>query len=203
MGEIVLTASPRNLQGKFRDKGFIPGIIYGRGIDTTPVKFNEKAVRKAISDGGSSARVWVEFDESKKFGFIREVQWHLTKDQLVHIDVQLVPKNQEINLQIPIFYKGIDQLRSKQLRLHINKAEIDAKGKMGIMPDLVEVDVSGFKLGESISLTSFNLHNEIVVNDNDEEAFATVVQLETISEEELETSDMDANKEPALVGETI
>lgn len=191
MGEVVLNASSRNVHVKFREKGFIPGIIYGREENTTAVKFEEKAVRKAISGSSSSARVWVEIDNSKKFGFIREVQWHLTKDQLLHIDVQLVPKNQEISLQIPIHYKGMDELRPNQLRLHINKTEIDAKGKMGLMPDIIEVDVSSLKLGDNINITSFKLHSEIVVNHSEDEVFASVVQLEKVSDEDLEISSPD------------
>lgn len=92
MEELVLKASKRALQKKFREPGFVPGIVYGYKLETTPVKFEELAIRRLFSSG-SGSKVWIKLDDQpQQQGLIKEVQWHLTKDKLVHIDVQLASK---------------------------------------------------------------------------------------------------------------
>ena len=202
MGQVTLNTKQRNTQGKFRNHGFIQGVVYGYKVESTAVQFDERDVRKAISTNGSNAKVWIkQGTEEKKFGFLKEIQRHITKDQIVHVDVQLVGKDQEINIQIPIWFKGYEALQSKGLRLQINKTEVDALGKMLLMPDLLEIDVSAKELNDTITISDLNLDKGIKVNDDADEVYASIVHLEEISSEDLESDNPDEMKEPALIGE--
>ena len=136
MEDIILEAIERKQQvGKFREIGFVPGVIYGDGITAaTSVKFEEKALRKVITSHGSHAKLWIKYNDNKKFGFIREVQRQPMTGNLIHLDVQIVSKDHEIKRLIPIVFKGEDDLKGKQLQLQINKSEISVFGKMALMP---------------------------------------------------------------------
>ncbi len=202
MGEIQLNASVREASKKFREPGFVPGVVYGYNVETTSVKFDEKDLRKAIVSGGANARVWVKIGrKAKKFGFIKEVQKKLLKDQIQHVDIQLVSKDQEINMSIPIQFKGVEQLRSKQLMLNIQKSDINAVGKMEYLPDSLEIDVSEMELNDAITIESFNLHNSVRVNDSSETVYGLITGLEQFSSEDLETETVDEMPEPEVIGE--
>jgi large subunit ribosomal protein L25 len=169
----------------------VPGVIYGDSITAAAsVKFEEKAIKKVISNHGSHAKLWIKYNDNKKFGFIREVQRQPMTGNLIHLDIQIVSKDHEIKRQIPIVVKGEDDLKGKQLQLQINKSEIAIFGKMALMPDTIFVDVSDKDLGDTITLNNFEL-DALLKNEDEDTVFGVIVNLrnqlveeEVVEEEE-------------------
>ncbi|MBB6624537.1 50S ribosomal protein L25 [Clostridium gasigenes] len=179
MEKNILNAFERTTKSKrFKENGFIAGVIYGDNVkEATSVKFEESSLRKILGKHGSNAKVWVKYGEGKKFGFIKEIQRHPVTAKITHIDVQLVSKNHEIKLQLPIEFKGEKNLVANLLKLNIQKTEIDVFGKMALMPDVVVIDVSEKELGDTITIKNFNLDKEIKISDNEDEIYATITRL--------------------------
>ena len=177
MKEIILEATDRIKQpGKFKEEGFVPGVLYGDGVDkATSVKFNTIALKKILSSHGSNAKVWINHNNSKKFGFVKEVQKDAVSEKIIHIDVQMVSKDHEIKLQLPIFYRGEEELKNRQLVMQTYKSEIGVFGKMALMPDTIYVDVSDKKLGDTITVSNFNLDSMLEINEKDDLIFGIVV----------------------------
>lgn len=196
MEEIILNAFERTAGNKkFKEDGFIAGVIYGDSVkEATSVKFELLPLRKILAKHGSNAKVWVKLGEDKKFGFIKEIQRHPVTAKINHIDVQLVSQDHEIKLQLHIAFKGEEALTAKILQLQIHKSDIDVFGKMGLMPDGLSIDVSEKELGDTITIKDFNLNKEIKVNDREDEVYAAVVQLK---EEEAEP-EAEATEEVAV-----
>ena len=164
---------------KFKEDGFIAGVIYGDNAkEATSVKFEELPLRKILGKHGSNAKVWVKYGEDKKFGFIKEIQRHPVSAKINHVDIQLVSQNHEIKLQLPISFKGEENVVDNLLKLNIHKAEIDVFGKMSLMPDVVNVDVSQKKLGDTITIKDFDLDKQIKVTDKEDEIYAAITQLD-------------------------
>ena len=186
MEKVILNAFERTAGNKkFREDGFIAGVIYGDSVKkATSVKFELLPLRKILAQHGSNAKVWVKLGEDKMFGFIKEIQRHPVTAKINHIDVQLVSKNHEIKLIIPISFKGEELLITKQLQLQIHKSGVDVFGKMGLMPDALTIDVSEKELGDTITIKNFELDKEIRVNDKEDEIYAAIIQLKEEAEEE-------------------
>lgn len=201
MEEITLYASERPIKsGKFKEPGFIPGVLYGDNIqEAISVKFDESNLRKTISRHGAHAKVWIQYNNSKKFGFIKDLQKHPVSHKLLHIDVQLVSRDHEVKMQLPIVFKGEDGLRNKQLLLHVHKAAVDVVGKVDSMPDAITVDVSNKEQGDTITSNDFDLNQEIKIT-TDEEVYGTISVLKTQTLEELtEDAALEANEAPTEV----
>lgn len=179
MEENILDAYERSAGSKkVKENGFIPGVIYGDTLTKAhTVNFQEALIKKVLSKHGANAKVSIKYGDSKKYGFIKDIQRHPVTAKIIHIDVQLVSKNHEIKFQLPVIYKGEEKLASKQLYLQVYKAEIDVFGKMDLMPDCVSVDVSEKELGASITIKDFQLDDQIKINNNQEEIFALVTHL--------------------------
>lgn len=193
MEEIFLQAIEREKQhGKFRDKGFVPGALYGDNVsESILVKFDELGLKKVIASHGSNAKVWIMLNNNKKFGFIKEVQKHPVTAKLIHISVQIVSKDHKLKLQIPIVFKGQDDLKQRQLQLQVYKSEITVLGKLDLMLDAIYVDVSEMLLGDSISLNSFNLDKHLKVSEKEETVFGVINNIkiqpiDTVDEAETE-----------------
>lgn len=179
MKQVILNATERTKKTKkFKEEGFIPGVIYGDSIaKTDSVKFEEVPLKKILSKHGSNVKLWVKLGEDKKFGFIKEIQRHPVTNKIIHLDVQLVSKNHEIKLQIPITFKGEEELRKRELQFQNHKSQIEVLGKIDLIPEVISVDLSERNLGDVITLKDFNLDKQLKIHDKIEEVYGTITKL--------------------------
>ncbi|MFZ3172731.1 MAG: 50S ribosomal protein L25 [Carboxydocellales bacterium] len=186
MEETILNAMERSTEARrFRESGYIPGVLYGDNISKTiPVKFETSEVRKILAKHGSNAKVWVKHGDNKSFGFIKEVQRNAITRQFCHIDVHLVSQNHEVKMQIPIIFKGRESLKQKILLLQVYKSELEVFGKASLMPDVAVVDVSEKELGDTININDFNLDKQIKITDSKDEVYGIISQQSGQSVEE-------------------
>lgn len=184
MEEMILNAMDRPLKhGRFKEKGYIAGILYGDGIaEAKPVKFQETNLMKIIDKHGPHAKIWVTYDGTKKFGLLKAVQKYYLSSAITHIDVQIVSKVHEIKMKLPINFKGDDLLKKRQLQLQIYKSEIDVLGRMDIMPDSIDTNVSAKELGDTITIKDFNLNKKIKVIDKEDEIYGTIMHTKAVEE---------------------
>lgn len=187
MEQIILNAVKREKGNKkFKEEGFLPGVIYGDSIaKADSVKFVETELKKILTLHGSNVKLWIQCGESKKFGLIKEIQRHPVTNKITHIDIQLVSKDHEIKLQIAIIFKGESALAKKQLQLQVHKSEIDVVGKIDSVPEAIHVDVSEKNPGDTITSKDFELGEGIKI-DKENEVYATItrVVIEEVEEEE-------------------
>ncbi|MCB2293813.1 50S ribosomal protein L25 [Clostridium algoriphilum] len=186
MEKIILNAFERPVTNKrFREDGFIAGVIYGgNDKEATSVKFELVALKKILQKHGSNAKVYIQYGEDKKFGFIKEIQRHPVSAIINHIDVQLVSLDQEVKLQLRIAFKGEEGLVTKRLQLQVQKSEIDVFGKMVIMPDALSVDISQKVFGDTITIKDFDLDSQIKVTDEEDQVYASIIEAKEQEEEE-------------------
>lgn len=199
MEKVILDAFER-IPGnkKFKEDGFIAGVIYGDKIkEAISVKFELVPLKKILGKHGSNAKVWVKFGEDKKFGFIKAIQRHPVSAIINHIDVQIVSLDQEIKLQLPIAFKGEANLIDNILQLQVQKSDIDVTGVMAIMPDAVSVDVAEKKLGDTITIKDFDLDKKIKITDEEDQVYAIVIAMKEKVEEEEEEEEVTEETEVA------
>ena len=185
MEEIILKAMTRSEKPKtVRNAGFIPGVLCGPGTVSTSVQFESVALNKIIAKHGTNAKLWVELGTEKKFGFISEVQKHPVEAKVIHISIQLVSKDQNIKMQLPITFRGHAELENKLLQIQVYKSEIEVEGKAELMPDEAVVDVSEKQSGDNITAIDFHLPSEIRILDPVQEVYAAIkANKEDVAEE--------------------
>jgi len=188
MEQVILNALERVKGNKrFKEDGFIAGVMYGEGsTEATSVKFELVPLKKILGKHGSNAKVVVKYGEDEKIGFIKEIQRHPVTAKITHIDVQLVSKDQEIKLQLRIAFNGEEGLISKRLQLQVQKPEIDVLGKMAIMPDAVSIDISEKEFGDTITIKDFVLDEQIKITDDEDQVYASITQMKEEEEEPVE-----------------
>ncbi len=186
MEQVILNVEPREKTSKkFKEEGFIPAVIYGNGSkEATSVKIQEIALKKILSKHGSNVKLWVACGEDKKFGFIKEIQRQPVTNKIRHIDVQLVSRDKDVKIQIPIIFDGEEALKKVQLQLQIRKAFVEVFGKIDLMPDVIRVDVSAKERNDTITFEQFKLDENLKSADKDDEVYGTITSF--IIEEEVE-----------------
>lgn len=186
MEQIILDVEQRvNKTRKFREEGFVPGVVYGgKSEKAESIKVKEIALKKILSKHGMNAKLGIQFGDEKKSGFIKEIQRQPLTNKIVHIDIQFVSKDQNVKLQVPIVFKGEEELVSKQLQLNVNKQEAEVLGKIDLIPEVIHVDVSQKNAGDTITFKELNLDESIKSHDKLDEVYAAVTNL--VIEKEIE-----------------
>jgi large subunit ribosomal protein L25 len=110
--DITLTAKPREIIGKqvrgLRREGWVPGIVYGRDIESTAVQMAVDEITDIYQQAGSSTMIGVKIEGHRKTypAFIREVQRDLFTYDLLHVDLEVVDLQRPINANVPIVLVG-------------------------------------------------------------------------------------------------
>lgn len=86
---ISITAEPRSVIGKkvkqLRKEGWIPAVIYGKS-DPTHVQLENGPLRRALRVVGTTQLVDLVVGGKKTTVLTREIQQHVTRGDLIHID---------------------------------------------------------------------------------------------------------------------
>lgn len=171
-----------------REAGEIPGVIYRSGGDAIPIAVDAKALRQAVSgSGGLHALMDVTVDSSRtpKAAIIKDLQLDAVRDRVVHIDFHEIPLDQKISTQVPVHLTGqaagvnmggVLSQPTHQLNVSVLPTEI---------PELIEVDVSGLEIGDSVRLSEISIPDGVELLDDPETTMLASVSA-PIAEEELE-----------------
>ncbi len=198
MEETILTAGKRDRKGgKFREQGYIAGVIYGdKAGASNPVKFKSSDLHQILKSHGRNARVTVLYDNTKKLGFIKEIQKDPLSQQITHVDVQVVSRDQEVKLQVPLIFSGEEELSARQLLLMVVKPEVTVLGTMDAVPEAIAVDVAQLNAGDSITVGNLTIDPQLKVSEREDVVFASINYMPVQpAEEEEEEKPVEAEAE--------
>jgi large subunit ribosomal protein L25 len=163
MKSVALEASVRDSVRKksalnsMRKEGSVPGILYGGEINTN-IAVNEIAFGKLINTPEVHI-VELNIEGKKVKAVIRDVQFHPVSDKPIHIDFYEVFEDKAMTMGIPVRVVGNSigikngGKRSDKLRKLVLKALPND------MPDVVEVDITKLKIGQSIKVQDISIEN--------------------------------------------
>lgn len=196
MEETILKATMRTESPKkAREAGFTPGVLNEHDTTSTSVQFDTPTLIKVIAKHGPNAKIWVEMDKKKRFGFVKEVQRHPVEGKIIHVAIQLMSKDQDVKMRLPIAFHGRDELEHRLLHVHVYKTEMEVVAKATLMPDVVIADVSKKEEGDSITLADFKLPKELRVLDAENEVYAMIRVKKEMPVEEPEVATPEAGAE--------
>src|ERR1700722_17242053 len=102
MAEITLVAQTGRVTGspasrRLRRAGSIPAVVYGHGIDPVSVSVDGRELRHALSgDAGLNQLLDVSVDGHSHLALARELQRHPVRNTVVHVDFQVVSRDQVV-----------------------------------------------------------------------------------------------------------
>jgi large subunit ribosomal protein L25 len=157
--ELELNAQVREKTGKklktFREKGFIPAVVYGPGHKPISVQVNYDEFRRIFEQAGESTLIKLKVgDQTPKNVLIHDFARDPISDETIHIDFYQVRMDKPITAEVPLVFEGeapaVKNLEGVLVK-NITEVEIEALPK-----DLlheIKVDIS--------SLDSFDKHVKI------------------------------------------
>ena len=203
--DLELTLDAREAQGKankrLRREGFVPGVVYGKGEDSTNVQVEAKTFEVLYRAAGKTSVVKFRLPGASRAtsGFIKSVQRHPLSGRALHVDYYLVNLKVEMEVDVPLIFTGeAPAVEATGGTLLHNLSSIHVKALPTDIPHEIVVDVSVLKsLDVAIHVRDLNLNRDLVtVMTDGETQVATVVPPRVEEEPEPEVEE-----ETELVGE--
>lgn len=143
-----------------RQKGLIPGVIYGGTSEPENVNVDGHALFLHVNTGHFLTTLFNLDIAGKKTRVIpRDLQLDPVTDFPVHVDFMRLEEGATVRLSIPVRFKGQDVSPGlkKGGTLNIVRHEIALICPAETIPNTIDVDVSGLDINESIHIKTLDL----------------------------------------------
>ena len=159
-----------------RNEGKLPAVLYGKGIETTPLFVSLKDFKKIWKDAGESTIINLQNEDDKKpVGvLIHEVSVDPMKDEPLHVDFYKVEMNKPIRAMIHLAFDGVSPA-VKNLGAVLVKVlrEIEIEALPKNLPHEIKVDISKLtELGSQIAVDDLEIPEGVKVILKKEEVVA-------------------------------
>lgn len=188
---LVIDAEPRAVVGKkvkqLRREGLVPAVIYGIN-DPITIQMDNILLRRVLRRAGTTNLINISVGSDTRTVLAREIQQHLTRGDLIHVDFQEVDLKVKITAEATLVLVGRSQMMEDALGsdvLALNSVEIEA------LPDdliaEIEVDVSQMESAdEPIYVSDLPVPDGVVILTDPETAVARFEYARPEEEEEEE-----------------
>lgn len=166
---LKLAAEARDRAGKgasraFRRQGRIPAVIYGSGKPATSIHMAENQLMKLLNTGFfMNSVVQITVGKEKYHTLPRDVQFHPVTDRPLHVDFLRIAEDELVTVNLPVQFINEDD--SPGLKrggvLNVVRHEFEVQVPANAIPDFVEVDVSGYEVGDTIHISSVKLPDNV------------------------------------------
>ncbi|WP_055447005.1 50S ribosomal protein L25/general stress protein Ctc [Lacinutrix mariniflava] len=162
MKSITINGSQRESVGgkatkALRNAGQVPCVLYG-GDKSVHFSAAELAFSKLVYTPNAHTVV-IELEGGDTFNAIlQDIQFHPVTDRILHVDFYQVFEDKEITMDIPVNYVGNPRGVRNGGVLRKNKRSLRVKALPGNLPDFIDANIEGLKIGNKLYITA--LENE-------------------------------------------
>ncbi|EGT3604877.1 50S ribosomal protein L25 [Clostridium perfringens] len=184
----------RHSSRQCRRKGLVPGVIYGKGINNFLFEIGELELNHALSVTGEHGLLNINSQEGSLNTLIKEVQRDPVTRRVLHIDLEKVEGNEEIETAVPINYIGEEYINKLDAVLQKNIDSIKVKCSPSNIPKGVNLNVGRAKPGDQFKIADVEFGNEITVVDDLNSIVASVSYDQKIITQEVVDKEVAENR---------
>jgi len=194
-----------------RKEGKIPANYYYTGEENINLAIDKKVFRQAIQSGQHIFEV--ELNDITQYVMIKEVQYHPVTDEIIHIDLMRVRRDEKITISVPIILEGTAEGVKEGGILTQNLNTLEISCLPADVPEHITVDVTDFEMNHVMNVSELIIADNIeVVTAEDMDVLAVIPPREESLEPEIPTDEELAEaeageeevegEEPTAEGET-
>ena len=211
MDLIDLKAKARKEKGKsavrsLRRQQNVPGIVYGPKMDPLMLSVDMPDLDKIVRENGYSGvfiKLSVEGDRKRaRTVMLKDVQMDTFAIDYFHVDFQEIDMDTELTVTVPVESVGeCKAVKDEGAFLQVIRRELDVICKPSDTPEVIEVDISGLEIGDSIHVEELDLGENVQIPFETNFTILTVVPPEAEEEEEEEELEEGEEAEGEEAGE--
>ena len=157
------------------NKWVVPGIIYGRHIETPiSIQFNKNEFIKLYKQAGTSTPITLKWEGIEEMVLIHDLQLNPVKDTLIHADFLWIKKWEKVKAQVTINVSGIEALKKEWLEMNVVMDTLEIEAIPSKLVNHIDIDASNLKDWENITVSSIDLGKDVEILTDKDEAIVTV-----------------------------
>lgn len=152
---------------KIRRAGGIPAIIYSQGKVGSTVTVDATALQKILNQivpGTLSTTIFALKEGSKTIkAIIKDIQYHRTSYNVIHIDFEELHDNVAVSLNVPIQCVGVVDCIGIKLGGNLRQVcrTLKVKALPKHIPSHIEIDISAMNVGEEKKLADVAIPSHV------------------------------------------
>lgn len=192
---------------KARARGQVPAVIYGKGKGTTLINLSAREFSRAVQAGlgvGKLINLVVSGDgdkETTKTVILKELQRDSIAGDVIHADLQEISMTEAINAEVPVVLVGEDKRVNDGGVLEHLLWKVELHGLPAAIPERIEVQVSGLRIGDSLKVGDLRLPEGVRALTHADETVVTVAAPAKAAEEEKPAAAAEAPETPQAAAE--
>lgn len=162
MNTLQVTERPAGKAGELRRRGFVPGVVYGPSIESTPISIGRKDLQVLFSQITRSSLISLAIEGKKAREvdvFLKVVDYDSITDEPLHVDFYHPDVESPLKLLIPVKVVGECKGIKSGGILNVQFNTILVQGLARDVPALITIDVSGLDMGDSIHVRDLDFGN--------------------------------------------
>jgi large subunit ribosomal protein L25 len=157
----------------------IPAVVYGLGKENDNISVAQNDVLRELAKPGFRTHLFdLKIGSKSQRTVIKDIQFHPVTDMPIHIDFRRVDKTSKIEMLIPIKYINHDKSsglkRGGTLNTVTHKINVSCTSEN--IPEHIEIDLTGLKGGDRVSMTSVKLPEGVSLAYNGQPTVCTVIK---------------------------
>lgn len=192
MEQFVMDARRREASGTgaaraHRREGFVPGVVYGHGLEAMSILLETKQLLAFLRHHGSLINLTIDGQPAADnlAALLKQTQRDPVSREVLSVDLQWVSMVEEVEVEVPVVVVGsAPGVVRDGGALDQSMHEVLVACLPGDIPEHVEIDVSSLEIGHSLHVRDMTAPPGVRIVTSAEEAVVSV--LRPISKEELE-----------------
>ncbi len=201
MLKLTVESRNKNLNGKqLRKSGIVPAVFYGKNLDQSiSIQLPEAEALKFLKQHSVGSQLDLVLDSKPYMAVLKDVKLTPMNYRLEHIDFQALTAGEPIRISSHIVFINTDQIEVDGILSELIH-EIDLECLPKDLPEQIEIDISGLKIGDSIALGDLPIASDssITIHTPLDTLVATVSAPKV---EIIEETEEEASAEVPVIGE--
>lgn len=179
MGKVTLDAKVRSESGKkaaknLRATGRIPAVVYNSEGKATTIDVDSTAFNKVWRSVTATTMVTLNVDGTAHEVFIKDVEYNIRTDEVLHADFWEPAADKEIVLKMALQYAGTPAGVLKGGFLLKHTPEVTIKAKPAAVPERIVLDIAGVNVGEKFLVKDMAAMDGVTILTDAETALVSV-----------------------------
>jgi large subunit ribosomal protein L25 len=166
----------KNICRQLRSAGRVPGIVYGKGFNSTSVSIDQRELLKSI-EGSENTLITLKGAEPLNGAvvIVSTIMRDALKGTPRHIDLHKVNMAEKVKVEVKIRLKGTAKGVKDGGMLEFVKHAIELECLPALIPAHLDVDVTELTIGHSIHVGDIQLPANVKLLDDPKAAIVSII----------------------------
>lgn len=174
MNNINMDVQIRNTIGngsanRLRNNGYIPGIVYGKDMEPTPIQIKNSVLFHTLKNYGQNTVYNVTLNDESIPAVIQDVQVDPVKREYLHVDLHRVSLNEIREADVPVKIVGKTKHERSGAVFNQQLSHVTVRGLPQDIPEYIQVNISDLETGDCLRIGDLVLPDTLeIINDSNE-----------------------------------